>query len=358
MRRWLFLIFVFSPAACIPDYDDPFYIHGRVLAEDGTASASEGLVLHSADIPSVETASSDSGAFTFEVPYLAMTPFRPGAGWFRLVRAPDGYASEHAIHFVTAGAHDFRLPDWRPLRVALVNEGNAVFRVPNDEDAAARYVLELRSKSEIRWQWTVEPGAAVKMTAPIVEDAAEPRLVLRRLLEGELETPENLLGQGGVVGFVVEDASPSVDAATPGADSVSRLMPCDIDGVRSLPCPLTDGRMDELQNGALEIVLFFNASVRPRLALLRGMNGAENILVVEGRHLDSDEWRPLGRHDEQAESRRRRERIDGGLMSTLFHERFVEVKLEASVPITQLRLRAEPAGSPIFYSLRQLSVFE
>lgn len=357
MRRLILLACVSTLIACVPDYDDPFYIHGRVLAEDGAASASEPLVLHSLDVPSMDATSSKSGDFTFEVPYLAMKPFRPGAGWFRLKRTPDGYASEHAIHFVTHGAHDFRLPDWRPLSIALVDEGNGAFRIPEDDDAAARYVLDLRSKSEVRWQWVVEPGATVQMTATMIEDAVAPHAVLRRLVSGDQETPQNLLGQGGSVAFVVEDASPAVDVAMSGAVSVSRLMPCDIDGRRQSACPFTDGRMDETQDSAREVVLFFNAPIRPRLVLLRAMDDAGSVIVVEGRDSASGEWWTLGKHDPRAETQRRRERLDG-FANTLLYERFVKVELGASAPVTELRLRPEEDGYSAFHSLRELSVFE
>lgn len=346
MKRLLSLLLL---AACAPDYDAPFYIHGRLLTEDGSASAGERLVLFSNDKEIASLESSETGDFTFEVTYADLSSYRGGAGAFRLVRPPSEAGAVNTMHLHTFGAQDFRLPDWHKRSIALTRLSDGSLRVPAD-DGGELYTLEVHGPDGLLWLERVQEGDRQSIPARRIEDAAGAQLRLHRFVAGETGTPQNLLGQMISVNFAFEVVSPPTTIDAEELLPVSRGVSCVLDEVLHDSCPFTDGDLvTSIRDTVVEMRLGFEQAFVPTRALARGMTGG-HILLVEGRADDHDEWRLLGRRSLDEEYSR-------GVELGVPVELFLDLELSPTAPITQIRVRDESAGFAAFHSLSEFSLF-
>lgn len=350
MKRLLPLVLL---VACAPDYDAPFYMHGRVLQEDGSAAAGERLVLFSNDKEIASLEASETGEFTFVVTYADLSSYRGGAGALRIVRPPSVSGVVNQAHIRTFGAQDFRIPDWQNRSLTLTRLPDGLLRVPTD-DGGELYTLEVRGPDGLLWRESVNEGDSRRVPSRLAGSTADAHASLHRFMTGRSGTPQNLLGQMVTVSYAFEVISPPITIDRAETVPVSRGVPCVLDEVVHEPCPFTDGDLvTPIYRGVVDLTLSFEQAFSPRRALFRGMTGGK-ILLVEGRADELGEWILLVRHSLAEEKAKRAEL---GILISFNNEFFLDLELSSPAPITQLRVRDESAGVAAFYSLSELSIF-
>ena len=422
VRRWPWLVVALLSAGCETYPDQPVFVYGRALREDGSplsnstftierranTEGSDGGAASSAFTLYKSVMTTTQGAFTLELPARDAEEELPwGSRAYRFRACISSADGAMAFASFTFNAGDIELPALAPWDAALsVTAGQrgptVIFGPPPrapEKPASAKLpaffdrqgvlqptapttpepIVQLSSGEDLFWQETREPGP---WTLPpwLLEDFSAPQAQLRALSLGEWKF-EPLWGGTSEVTFRLEWRSPR-EALPPGnLRPLSRGAPC-MSWKERGPCPWTDGRLnpvslDDGQTQATEVGLTLPAPTNPSRAVIRGLQAREaffpdQTLIIEGSANGSD-WSRLaslpiprtGAVDPMAPfaSIGRLWAVDSPLDGPLLMNDsplFLDVPLTTAVPVRQVRLHVEsPDGRHAeLSSLAEFSLFK
>ncbi|MFP2908761.1 hypothetical protein ACLESD_27670 [Pyxidicoccus sp. 3LFB2] len=374
---------------CALEPDDPIYFSGTVLEADGTPWRGGPLSLMRPR--KVDAHLNEFGVEVFSTryePWAEVTPDAEGLFLHRLdardvgadrLERPTPWTDEtyFQLHLPRAdGGRDFLwfqamldtdLPPLRPWdsQVRIVDEAGGVRLSwaplqPVADIPAPNYFVRVRHEDGLAWQIRPENGAPV-LTPELLEDFTDHAHV-QAVSKGAREWFTNTLFYNAV------SESPPVPLPFAGRVPVSRGAGCALESGPFEPCPLTDGRLTRALMGTRqsalseELFLLLKEPVRPRRAILRGLEAYGRVLHVEG-SVDGKTWLPLG-DSAPLSVDLNVSPYDDDTAQRSDQERFVDVPLMPDAPaVSHIRLRMTDvysngeSGVGQFRSLREVSIF-
>jgi hypothetical protein len=422
VRRWPWLVVALLSAGCESYPDQPVFVYGRALREDGSPLSNSTFTIERRANTAGPDGAEDSsaftlyksvmttpqGAFTLELPARDAEEELPwGSRAYRFRACIPSADGAMAFASFTFNAEDIELPALAPWNAALsVKAGpkgpTVMFGPPPpapEKPASAKLpaffdrqgvlqptpptspepIVQLSSDGDLFWQETREPGAWT-LPAWLLEDFSAPQAQLRALSLGEWKF-EPLWGGTSEVTFRLEWRTPREPLPKGALRPLSRGAPC-MSWKQQGPCPWTDGRLDPVrlddgQTPATEVGLTLPDPAHPSRAVIRGLQAGEaffpeQTIIIEG-SANGSNWRRLaslpiprtGAVDPLAPfaSIGRLWAVDSPLDGPLLMNNsplFLDVPLAAGVPVRQVRLHVEgPDGrSAELSSLAEFSLFE
>jgi 5-hydroxyisourate hydrolase-like protein (transthyretin family) len=276
--RLLFLVSLILISAC-ESPDDILSIQGQVLSQGLPIANQQVSLFRLTGAPPQncinskvlqETATDEEGRFSFEV-FRAQTSNGEGPACFRVQTAFDA-RTQHSIELpYLERPQRFTINKWEPIPTVVTIDGGqrvTFSEVPSD-GATVLHTFKLRSDAGLAWRGIVSDGGFT--VEPWMLEDFGGRLELEALRE---ETrSENPFGGSTEQPAMIATFRSAISFAA-GPPAPSRGLACGVS-----PCPLTDGRLDEVafDGGSFDFVL--SPQQRATRVVLRGLTLSSATLL-------------------------------------------------------------------------------